>query len=294
MNGRDDCAVKIVQDKRDGGALPWDMQCDRTRMWAASGITGLDLLEASFVRQSCPRHSHDTYGIGVVHAGANRFHYRGQQHVAPPGTLCTVTIGEIHAGEVTAEGLRYRCLYPDEALVGSVAAQLREHTQDRVFALPPVIDDPEAARLVNAVFEADHRREALLTRQTLLAALLGRVLVRHAVERLEPRHLDANAAAARAARDYLHDHMDQNVSLEQLALVSGAPSFRLIRAFKRQFGLPPHAYLTQLRVRRAKELIAAGTGLAEAAAAVGFADQSHLNRHFKRILGITPGRYVAA
>ena len=260
-------------------------------MWAAAGMDGLDLLEASFGRQSCPRHSHDTYGIGTVHAGANRFTYRGGRHVAPPGTVCTVTVDEVHAGEVTAEGLRYRCLYPAPAVMTEVAAELRERTDNRVFALPPVIDDPIMAHLVNSMFEAENLGAPLLTRQTLLAALLARVLVRHAVERIEPCCRDAAADAVRTARDFLHDNLDENISLERLAIIAGTAPFRLIRGFKRQHGLPPHAYLTQLRVRRAKALIATGVGLAETAAAVGFADQSHLNRHFKRILGVTPGRY---
>lgn len=267
------------------------MECDRTRMWTAAGMDGLDMLEASFGRQSCPRHSHDTYGIGVVHAGANRFTYRGGLHVAPRGFVCTVTYDEVHAGEVTAEGLAYRCLYPGPALMAGVAAELRERTENRVFALPPVIGDEVAAGLVNAVFDAEHRGEALLTRQTLLAALLARVLVRHAVERVEPRRLDANGRAVALARSYMHDNLAENVSLDHLAEVAGTRPFRLIRAFKRQHGLPPHAYLTQLRVRRARDMIAAGCPPALAAAEVGFADQSHLNRHFKRILGITPGRY---
>jgi AraC-like DNA-binding protein len=267
------------------------MEWDRTRMWAAAGIGGLDMLEASFGRQSCPRHSHDTYGIGVVHAGANRFTYRGGRHVAGPGHVCTVTYDEVHAGEVTGEGLIYRCLYPAPALVAGVASELRERTENRVFALPPVIGDETAARLVDALFAAERDGEPLLARQTLLAGLLARVLVRHAVERIEPRRLDANARAVAAARDYMRANLDENVSLDHLAETAGTRPFRLIRAFNRLHGLPPHAYLTQLRVRRARDLLAAGLPPAETAAAVGFADQSHLTRHFKRILGITPGRY---
>lgn len=283
--------VKIVQDSGAAMAVPLRMECDRTRIWMAADMDGLEMLEASFGRQSCPRHSHDTYGIGVVHAGANRFTYRGGLHVAPRGFVCTVTYDEVHSGEVTAEGLSYRCLYPAPALVKEVAAELREQTEDRVFALPPVIGDEVTATLVNAVFEAEHRAEPLLTRQTLLAALLSRVLIRHAVERVEPRRLDANGRAVALARACMHDNLADNLSLEQLAEVADTRPFRLIRAFKRQHGLPPHAYLTQLRVRRARDLIAGGARPAEAAAAVGFADQSHLNRHFKRLFGITPGRY---
>jgi AraC-like DNA-binding protein len=290
----DALAIQGVKNVQDGGGvagLRLPMERDHPRMWNAAGIGGLDMLEASFGRQSCPRHSHDTYGIGVVHAGANRFTYRGGRHVAPSGFVCTVTYDEVHAGEVTEEGLAYRCLYPAPALVNAVASELRESTENRIFALPPVIGDAVVAHMVNAFFEAEHAGEPLLARQTLLSGLLTRVLVRHAVERVEPRHLDANGRAVARARSYLHDNLTGDVSLDQLAEVAETRPFRLIRAFNRLHGLPPHAYLTQLRVRRARDLIGAGHPLAEVAAAVGFADQSHLNRHFKRILGVTPGRY---
>uniref|UniRef100_UPI0012E1DA04 helix-turn-helix domain-containing protein n=1 Tax=Nonomuraea sp. SBT364 TaxID=1580530 RepID=UPI0012E1DA04 len=82
--------------------------------------------------------------------------------------------------------------------------------------------------------------------------------------------------------------------LRELAAAVGATPFALVRAFRLAYGLPPHAYLTQLRVRRARELLARGTPPAEAALAAGFCDQSHLSRHFRRIVGTTPGAYQRA
>jgi AraC-like DNA-binding protein len=68
--------------------------------------------------------------------------------------------------------------------------------------------------------------------------------------------------------------------------------FHLCRAFRAQVGLPPHAYLTRLRIMRAKELLAAGVRPSEIAPRVGLYDQSQLNRHFRRIVGTTPGAYA--
>jgi len=70
--------------------------------------------------------------------------------------------------------------------------------------------------------------------------------------------------------------------------------FHLARLFKQVLGVSPHQYLIQVRVNSARSLLSAGSGersLAEIAAAVGFADQSHLTRHFKRITGITPRQF---
>ena len=67
--------------------------------------------------------------------------------------------------------------------------------------------------------------------------------------------------------------------------------FRLSRAFKEAFGLPPHAYLIQLRLARARQLLGRGLAPAQVAADLGFADQSHLGRWFRRAYGVTPAYY---
>jgi AraC-like DNA-binding protein len=92
-------------------------------------------------------------------------------------------------------------------------------------------------------------------------------------------------------QDFIAAHYNQSLSIDRLAAEAGLSPFHFIRVFRREVGLPPHAYLSQLRVRKAKALLARGERLAAAALAVGFVDQSHLNRHFKRITGFTPGHY---
>jgi AraC-like DNA-binding protein len=80
-------------------------------------------------------------------------------------------------------------------------------------------------------------------------------------------------------------------TLERLAADLGTSPFALLRAFRDAYGMPPHTWLTDARVRRARLLLDAGSPPAEAAVAVGFADQPHLNRHFTRIVGVPPGAY---
>ncbi len=83
-------------------------------------------------------------------------------------------------------------------------------------------------------------------------------------------------------------------SLEQLATELGTSPFALLRAFRERYGMPPHTWLTDARVRRARRLLDAGAAPAEVAVAVGFTDQPHLNRHFTRIVGVPPGAYRRA
>jgi AraC-like DNA-binding protein len=100
--------------------------------------------------------------------------------------------------------------------------------------------------------------------------------------------------AVKLARDFLTDRLDVSVHLTDIASAAGLPPYRLFRAFNRATGMTPHGFQRQARVRYAMDLIKSGQALAEVAAATGFTDQAHLTRHFRRMMGVTPGSYKAA
>jgi AraC-like DNA-binding protein len=261
----------------------------------ARDLGGLELIEAVHHRPRFPRHSHPTYAIGVVRAGANRFCYRGAFHTAPAGTLCTVTPEEAHSVEPAGEhGFAYWCLYPSIELVTGAAEAVGGKRPCGTLALPPVIEDSVAAGLLCAVFEAEAEAAPRMTREARLLALLSHVLVRHATARVVAQGNPASASALAQARDILAACSSENLGLGQLAAMVGLNPFALARGFNRAYGLPPHAWLIQERVRRAQACLRAGLSPATVAAEVGFADQSHLCRHFKRIVGVTPGLYQRA
>ena len=110
--------------------------------------------------------------------------------------------------------------------------------------------------------------------------------------RESPRPPILTPAVART-RDALHERFAEEVPLEELAALAGMSKCHLVHLFHKEVGLPPHAYQIQLRVARARVLVAAGVPLAEVATMTGFADQSHLTRLFKRVVGMPPGQYAA-
>ena len=133
-----------------------------------------------------------------------------------------------------------------------------------------------------------------LASASLLTAALAGILSAHA--RLpgyagRPRRARISAAAVAAVRDVLADRLADPPGLDELALAAGMSPFALLRAFRDETGLPPHAYLNQLRVRLARRLLDSGLPPADVAAEAGFADQPHLSRHFKRVVGVPPGAY---
>ncbi|WP_437293183.1 helix-turn-helix domain-containing protein [Sorangium sp. So ce426] len=102
------------------------------------------------------------------------------------------------------------------------------------------------------------------------------------------------APPLRRAFELIRERFVTALSLDEIALHVGLDKFQLIRALRDQLGVTPHAYVTQLRIGRARALLTRGVPPSEIAARVGLYDQSQLNRHFKRIVGITPGQLARA
>ncbi|MBB6695122.1 helix-turn-helix transcriptional regulator [Cohnella xylanilytica] len=136
----------------------------------------------------------------------------------------------------------------------------------------------------------------------LYADSLARMLAVHllhrygvASERPERRKAGPSRLARRqldGALQYVHAHLGQDISLEKLAAAAHVSASHLVRLFREATGLAPHQYVIRERIRRAQAHLEAGLPIQEVAAALGFSDQSHLHRHFKRIVGVTPREYA--
>jgi AraC-like DNA-binding protein len=160
------------------------------------------------------------------------------------------------------------------------------------FFPDPVLTDPVLTRLLHALHASHAAPSSRLEQESLLQSAVGRLVLCHG-----PRHSHAYApepARVRRVRQYLEAHFADNISLDTLARVAGLSPYHLCRVFKEATGAAPHAYQTQLRITRAKQLLCSGKPLKDIAHEVGFFDQSHLLRHFRRFTGTSPGRYRAA
>ncbi|MEU5866344.1 MULTISPECIES: AraC family transcriptional regulator [unclassified Nonomuraea] len=266
---------------------------ERARFWRHPAVPGTDLLKARYVTHRFSRHVHDGYAIGLIVAGVEEFDYRGTLHRAGAGELVLVNPDSVHTGQAgTPGGWAYRMLYPSVEAVAGIAAEL-----DAPLATPyfpeQVVRDPEMAALLERAHQAAERGDALAA-STLSRTLFARLLTRHAAPRPDAAPPGAGRQAVREAMALLHESLLDPPTLEALAEAVGVRPFPLLRAFKAVTGLPPHAYLTSLRIRQARRLLLAGIRPAQVAADVGFTDQAHLNRHFKRVVGVPPAAYQRA
>lgn len=252
-------------------------------------VGGLDYLVAAYRKQVFPRHAHGEYLVGLIEAGVHDVWCRGELWHAGAGLVATFAPDEPHSGGVGAEnGWRQRILYLPEPLVRSVLDDAEVPVAGTPgFRSPFQNDDALAPALKGFSGLLDQGAPALEIEE----ALHGLVLKLFAQGNVPTRKAEAASVPLQRARDYLHANLAEPIRLAELAAVADLSGGTLIERFKARYGLPPHRYLVQLRVEEARRLLRSGASIAEAAYAVGFADQSHLTRKFRDILGVTPARY---
>ena len=153
------------------------------------------------------------------------------------------------------------------------------------------------AALAEAFVRAHQRCESEpspLERESTVADVLMTLLRRHASEGARQPERPVSAHAVRRAVAFIQDCYSERLTLDRLAEAAGMSRFGVLRAFRREVGISPYAFVMQVRVEQAKLLLREGVDIAAVALRVGFSDQSHLTRKFKRLVGMTPGAYAQA
>ncbi|WP_215455113.1 AraC family transcriptional regulator [Streptomyces sp. ATCC 21386] len=245
----------------------------------------LDLLTARFDRHRYAPHTHEEFSIGICVRGASCIDYRGGALTVGEGTIVVLAPGEVHTGESAFGTYAYRALYPVPALLTDGILGGTPHFRD------PLLHDPELAAALSTAHTELSTCPDPLESESRLPWLLTALARRHSTSRLTSDRLPGADTIALAVRDRLADELVAPPSLADLATDLGLSRYQLLRAFRTTMGMPPYAWLAQHRVARARGLLEAGARPAEAAVQVGFADQAHMTRWFRKVLGVTPAAY---
>ncbi|WP_371101661.1 AraC family ligand binding domain-containing protein [Streptomyces sp. PU_AKi4] len=248
----------------------------------------LDLLTARFSRHEYAPHAHEEFTVGVTVGGLETIAYRGGRIVSGPGSIVVLEPGEMHTGGPAApDGYSYRALYAVPALLtdGTLGGSGLPHFRE------PVLDDPELAAALRRAHTDVSSCPDPLEAESRIPWLLTALARRHSTARGDDTAVPGAGTVALAVRDRLADELLAPPSLADLAADLGLSRYQLLRAFRTTMGVPPYAWLAQYRVTRARALLDAGARPAEVAGLVGFADQAHLTRWFRRVLGVTPAAY---
>lgn len=257
---------------------------DEARLWADPMLGGVEMTSCRFVNHRFAIHTHDTLMIGLIERGVKTFHRDGRQHKVGVGGISVVNPGEAHTGSsANGDELRYRALYVSpHALSGQCAIEVRAAT----------LGDESLFRALWAASDSIMHPTNALNREERLLDALALLSHRYASP---VRALTMPSQRLIQAREMLLDNFADNMPIERVARTVGLSPFHLMRTFRRQFGLPMHAFQLGARVERAKEMLRAGSdAMADVALACGFADQSHFTRRFKSHVGLSPAAYRRA
>ncbi len=266
---------------------------EQIRVWRPEGFAGLELRQGTSISQPYPKHWHDEVHFCLIQDGSGNLNYRREKHWTPAGCLFIVHPGEVHSNYADeGSSCSYRNLYAEPEIIRQITSEITGHQNDLPFFSPTPIYDREIIQRYLELHRSFETGNSKLEQDELLLGFLANLLARHSESAAESREPGREYEAVFQARDYLMDNFSSNISLEELAEVTGLSPFHLNRVFSKEFGLPPHAFLTQVRIARAKSLLKQGASITQTAMEVGFTDQSHFTRHFRRLVSVTPGHYL--
>jgi AraC-like DNA-binding protein len=247
-----------------------------------SGV--VEVLHAHFPSHAYPSHTHDAWTVLIVDEGAVRYDLDHREHGLAQAQVSLLPPNVPHDGRsVRPEGFRKRVLYlePDRLGDNVIGAAV-----DQPEYVDPVLRH-RIHQLHGVLLDGTEDLEAQC-RLTLIEERLRQHLRRNVAD--PPDRRDPGVASR--LRDVLDASVPAGITLDEAAKLVHAHPAHLVRAFSREYGMPPHRYLTGRRVDLARRYLLDGCPPAEVATLAGFYDQSHLNRHFRRMLGVTPARFV--
>ena len=221
------------------------------KFWRDPALRDLEMLHATYITYAFARHAHEGFGIAIVESGAMEFDYRGASHIAPAGSVVVTHPGEMHTGHAVLEtGWTYRTLLPAIDWLQQAATELGQQASTVPYFSSPVIHD----RCLNQQLIDLHRTletsPSFLERESRFLGSMVQLIQHYGSQRPQVRAAGTENRAVQQVRDYLASHYARNISLNELANLTSLSPFRLLRAFRKQTGLPPHAYLNHVRVQQ--------------------------------------------
>lgn len=239
----------------------------------------------------CPSVYHETFTICAVlpaTRGRSEWTYRKRSHQSTAGHLMMMEPGELHVTRRVTGAGTYNVFGLPADLVLAAARDLGlrrfPHLRDANITFEPLL------RALGRFHRSLETSATVLERESRLTQCLH-LFLEHCLEDQPPPLMAAARMGLSRAREYVHAHFERKISLDRLAGLAGLSKFHFLRAFQEAFGAPPHAFQNFLRIAKAKALMVQGVPPRDVE--VGFADQSHFIRLFKRANLVTPAAYAS-
>jgi AraC-like DNA-binding protein len=242
------------------------------------------------------KHAHEEYQFGLSFDCQGEYHYRGVYHTVPTGSLSIIHSGEVHSPSDRSHlhaAATFWMMHIHPNWMQTVFSEMTEKSATFPFFSMTYLSDATLNQLFLCLHAAIHRSVSQLEQDVTLCRFLSQLIFCHAENHSSIRPYQSAHTAVLVACEYLQAHYADDISLEKLAAISGLSRFHFCRVFRKEIGLSPSVYQTQLRIAHAKKLLLQGSAISTVASLTGFYDQSHFGSHFKRQVGVTPGQYAS-
>lgn len=236
-------------------------------------------------------HAHPMLSIGAVDGGSSIFTRDGTNQRLTRGDVVLIPAGVVHACNPENDGAwSYQMLYLDTAWAASVVGEMGELDAIVMNRLPPDIAPQRIHERLTALNECLFSPVADEDKETALLLFVGDLFASGRAGAMQ-RDARPDVQRMRAVMSMIERRYAEALSLDELARAAGMSRYHFVRTFSRAAGMTPHAWQIDLRIQRARKLLDDGMTLAETALQLGFSDQSHFQREFKRRVAATPGEY---
>lgn len=237
------------------------------------------------------RHSHEHFSIGAITGGVSNYLSLQDRYQVANGSVVLMNPGEVHAcNPIANQAWSYHMLYVDTAWLAQLQVELGlSANQDFHCFRPRLSEDAGLFRDLGQLVAICRTPDmATLGKQEAATAFFSQLHTR--LQTVQPCNAEQHRRLQRVA-DYIDDQYTSDLRLEDICAASSLSASYLIRAFRQRYHMTPHEYLLDRRIRRGKALLRSGQSIAQVAQTLGFADQAHFQRTFKRLVAATPGQY---
>ena len=251
-----------------------------------------ELHHVSNIAHPASKFLHQSLALCFIEQGAYNVRHCGVNYSVGKGALLIAQSGDITSDDDFDGKSKYRDFHCAPKALETIAEEMGDRFRGgRIFQSPFMCDESLCRPFLRFHTKMDSKPSAMES-SSLLREFLGELILRYGKGPATTLKLGNERGAVKRVRDCLESRYAENLTLEELARIANLSPFHLIRVFRKEVGLPPHAYQTRVRLNRAKELLAKGAPIGEAALNTGFFDQSHFTNHFRKVFSFPPGVYL--
>jgi AraC-like DNA-binding protein len=262
----------------------------KATFWRDPTLPFIETRAVSGSRACYDPHTHTTFSIGTVLNGQAQYLNRGRHVSAGTGSVVMINPGDVHACNPRDDSVwAYRMLFIDSTWLAGVQREIGVSLhQDLQMFSQTLSQESRVFQALNYLLASLWQPAERLAKESAMVDFLIRLHQEFDTVKLD---LKRNPRLSQAA-EYIAAHCVDDLALQDICEATQLSRSYLIRAFKRQYGMTPHAFLLNQRVHRAQGMLKKGRAIVDVATDCGFADQAHFQRVFKRHVATTPGQYL--